>query len=137
MKNKSSRARVCAVMLVFFAVVFLLPASRTGNSRLYMLAAAVACGTVLLLLLPSRIFALDRPLITPSILLCGFGIMAPVLAFPDESISQGLRCLPALFFLLAGCVVVRSYHLSWTVASVTALCSLILFSVPLLFPAVS
>ena len=137
MKNKSSRARVCAVLLVFFAVVFLLPASRTGNSRLYMLATAVACGTVLLLLIPSRIFALDRPLMAASILLCGFGIMAPVLAFPDESVSQGLRCLPALFFLLAGCVVVRSYRLSWTVASVTALCSLTLFSAPLLFPAVS
>ncbi len=137
MKSKSSRARVCAVLLVLFAVVFLLPASRTGNIHLYILSVAVPCGILLLLLLPAGIFALDRPLIAAAMSLCGFSIMAPVLAFPDEAVVQGTRCIPALFFLLAGSVVVRSIRFSKVSAAITGIFSLVMLTAPLLFSPLS
>ena len=134
MKNRSFRARVCAVLLVFFAAVFLLPAARTGDTRLYTLAAAVPCVILLLLLLPSGLIALDRPLLAASLPLCAFGIMAPAAVFPDEAVAQGLRCLPALMFLLGGCVLVRSFRPSLPSAAVSAACALGVLSAPLLFP---
>ena len=133
MRRKSFRARVCLVLLVVFAAAFLFPAARTGNSRLYVLFVAVTCGMLLLLLLPAGIFTLDRPLIAAAILLCGFGIMAPVLVSPDEAVSQGLHCIPALFFLLAGCIMVRSFRFSWASAAIAGVCSLGVLSVPLIF----
>ena len=51
-KRASFRSRVSALLLVLFAAAFLLPASRTGDSGLYTLAAAVPGMMLLLLFLP-------------------------------------------------------------------------------------
>ena len=51
-RRSSFRFRAAAFLLVFFAAGFLLPASREGDARLYLLAAAVPGGILFLLLLP-------------------------------------------------------------------------------------
>ena len=131
---KSSRSRVLAMMLVFFAAAFLLPASRAGDSRLYLLAAAVPGGMLLLLVLPAGIMPLDRPSLSAALSLCGLGILAPAAILPDEALSQGMRCIISLFFLMAGTVLVRAFRPSLPAAAVVAACALGLLSVPLSIP---
>ena len=52
-KNNSPRFRIYAVLLLFFAAVFLLPACRTGDAGMYLVAAAVPGVMLLLLAFPS------------------------------------------------------------------------------------
>ena len=131
------RSRLCIVLLVFFAAAFLLPAVQTGDTRLYILAAAVPCGIVLFLLLPAGFFSLDRPSVAAALILCALGILAPASVLPDESVSQAIRTVVALFFLTSGVVLVRSCRVSFASALLTAALSLILLSFPLLLSVVS
>ena len=138
MKKRSSfRFRVSALLVVFFALGFLLPASRTGDEKLYLLAAAVPGVILFILLLPSGIFRLDRPSVSAALSLCGFGLLAVVNSSPDEALSQGLRCAAAVFFLAAGTVLVRSFRPSVPGAALPAVCGLGMISCSLWFPDLS
>ena len=136
-KNSSFRFRVCALLLVFFACVFLLPASRTGDPTLYMLSAAVPGAMLLLLLLPSRIFAPDRPSLAVALSLCGFSLMATVYLSADETVSQGIRCAAGLFFLTLGAVLVHSFRPSVPAAGLLVFFGFGLLSLPLVLPGFS
>ena len=135
-KRSSGRARLAALLLVFFACVFLLPASRTGESKLYLLSAAVPAAMLLLLFFPGGALFLDRPSLAAGITLCGFGILAYAI-LPDEALSQGLRCVAALFFLVTGIVLVRSFRPSLPSAVLLVLCALGMLSCPLWLPSLS
>ena len=133
-RHSSARFRVSAMLLLFFAAAFLLHASRAGNSQLYLLAAAVPGAMLLLLLFPGGTFFLDRPSLSAALSLCGFGILAPASLFPEDALSQGMRCIAGLFFLMAGAVWVRSFRPSLLPASLTALCGLGMLSCPMWLP---
>ena len=133
-KHASRRFHVAAVLILFFSVSFLLPASRTGDARLYLLAAAVPGCMLLLLFLPSGVLALDRPSLAAALCLCGLGILAPAAVLPENALSQGMRCLAALFFLMAGTVLVRLFRPSLPVAVGSSVCSFVLLACPFLFP---
>ena len=133
-KRSSNRFRLAVVLLVFFACAFLLPASRTGDIRLYLLAAAVPAGMLILLFFPGGAMFLDRPSLAVGLILCGFSILAPASVLPDEALSQGMRCVAALFFLVAGAVLVRSFRPSFPAAVLVALCGLGMLSAPQLLP---
>ena len=113
-KRSSNRFRLAVVLLVFFACAFLLPASRTGDIRLYLLAAAVPAGMLILLFFPGGAMFLDRPSLAAGLILCGFSILAPV------------SVLPA--------VLVRSFRPSFPAAVLVALCGLGMLSAPQLLP---
>ncbi len=136
-KHSSFRSRVFVLLLVLFAAAFLLPASRTGSPVLYMLAAAVPVVMLLLLFLPAGLFSLDRSSLSAALSLCGFGMLAAVYISPDETLSQGMRCIAALFFLAFGAVLVRAFRPSVPAAVLPALCGLALISFPLWLPSVS
>ena len=136
-KRSSSRSRVSALLLVLFAAAFLLPASRTGDSGLYTLAAAVPGIMLFLLFLPAGVFPLDRPSLSAALSLCGFGILASVYISPDEALSQGMRCSAALFFLACGVVLIRAFRPSVPSAILPALCGLGMISCPLWLSSVS
>ena len=136
-KRSSGRARLAALLLVFFACAFLLPASRTGEPKLYLLAAAVPASMLLLLFFPGGTLFLDRPSLAAGITLCGFGILAYAAVLPDEALSQGLRCVAALFFLVTGIVLVRSFRPSLPSALLLVLCALGMLSCPLWLPSLS
>ena len=108
-KHASFHFRTAAMLLFFFAAAFLLPACRTGETKLYLLAAAVPGIMLLLMILPAGIFALDRPSLSAALSLCGFGLLATADISPDETVSQGMRCVAALAFLAVGAVLVRSF----------------------------
>lgn len=138
MKKRSSfRFRVSALILVFFSFCFLLPASRNGNEKLYLLAAAVPGVMLFILLLPAGFFRLDRPSVSAALSLCGFGLLAVVQISPDAAVSQGFRCIAAVFFLAAGTVLVRSFRPSVPGAALPAVCGLGMLSCSLWFPALS
>ena len=130
-KHSSFRFRVCALLLVFYACVFLLPACRGGDPVLYMLSAAVPGSMLLLLLLPSGLFAPDRPSLAVALILCGFSMMATVYLSVDETVSQGIRCAAGLFFLALGAVLVRSFRPSVPAGGLAGLFGLGLLSLPL------
>ena len=136
-KRSSNRFRLAAMLLIFFACAFLLPASRTGDGRLYLLAAAVPTVMLILLFLPGGTMFLDRPSLCAALILCGFSILAPAAVLPDEALSQGMCCIAALFFLVAGTVLVRAFRPSFPAASLVALLALGMLSVPLWLPSLS
>ena len=133
-KRSSNRFRLAAMLLIFFACAFLLPASRTGDARLYLLAAAVPAAMLILLFLPGGTMFLDRPSLSVGLILCGFSILAPAATMPDEAFSQGMRCVAALLFLMAGTVLVRAFSPSFPAAVLVALCGLGMLSVPQWLP---
>ena len=90
-KRSSSRFRIISLLLVLFAAVFLLPACRDGDARLYLLAAVVPGTMLLLLLLPSAFFSLDRPSLSAALALSGFGILASASVLPDSAAPAGRR----------------------------------------------
>ena len=137
MKHKPIRFRTIICFVVFFSVVFLLPAFRTGDSRLFILAAAIPGAMLLLLLLPSGILFLDRPLLMIALSLSAFGVLAPALQIPDESVSQALRLIPASLFLMAGVVITRIFKTSVTAAVMAAFLSISILCLPLVFPLLS
>ncbi len=129
-KHTSSRSRICALILVFFAAAFLLPACRTGDSQLYLLAAIVPGVMLVLLLLPSAVFFLDRSSLAPALVLCGFGILTSAALSPQEAVSQGFRCAAAMLSLFFGVVLIRAYRPSFAAASGSAVIALGLLSFP-------
>ena len=130
-KHFSFRSRVSVMMLVLFAAVFALSASRSGDARLWLLTAAVPAVMVLLMAVPSRILFLDRPSLSAALVLSGFGIMAGVFIATDTVLSRALYCAGGLFFLLAGIVLVRSFRASLPAASVVAVIAVGIISCPL------
>ncbi len=136
-KRVSGRARLAALLLILFACVFLLPASRTGEPKLYLLAAAVPAAMLLLLFFPGGVLFLDRPSLAAGITLCGFGILAYAAVLPDEALSQGLRCVAALFFLVMGIVLIRAFRPSLPAALLLVLCALGMLTCPLWLPSLS
>ena len=133
-KHASFHFRTAAMLLFFFAAAFLLPACRTGETKLYLLAAAVPGVMLLLMILPAGIFALDRPSLSAALSLCGFGLLATADISPDETVSQGMRCVAALAFLAVGAVLVRSFSPSAAAAALPAVCGLGMLSCPLWLP---
>ena len=135
-KHVSFRFRVLALLLLFFAGSFALSASRSGNTSLWLLTAAVPGVILFLLLLPSGLFPLDRPSLAAGLTLCGLSILAPVSFGPEEALSQALRCAAALFFLFAGAVLLRIYRPSLPGSVLLSALSLGLLSLPLWLPGV-
>ncbi len=135
-KHSPFRFRICALILFLFACAFLLPASRTGNTELYLLAAAVPGAMLFLLLFPAGHLAPDRPVLAAALSLCGFGILAPVYLSPDDAVSQGFRCAAGLVFLFFGIVLLKAFRPSVPAAVLSVLCGLALFTLPGWFPSV-
>ena len=133
-KNVSSRFRVYALLLFFFATVFLLPACRTGDAKLYLMAGAVPGAMLILLIFPGLLIPLDRPSLCAALPLCGFGIMAAAYASPDEALSHCMRCVASLFLLAAGSVLIRSYRPSLPAAALLAFFGLGILCSPLWIP---
>lgn len=133
-RRSSFRFRAAAFLLVFFAAGFLLQASREGDARLYLLAAAVPGGILLVLLLPAHFFSLDRPSLSAALALCGLGILAPAAIQPDLALEQGIRCAASLFLLAAGAVLVRSCHPSFPSGVFSAFLGLMMLAFPFFAP---
>ena len=136
-KSHSSRSNLIVVALFLLALSFLLPALQAGNGELYLLAAAVPGVLLLFVLIPGRIFSLDLPSVTISLILCSFSVLAFAAADSGKAVHQGIICLISLFFLLVGPVLLRAFRPSLPASLSLAVIAGLLLSLPLLHPALS
>ena len=130
-KHMSFRGRTAVVIVVFFAAVFALAASRSGDLHLWLLAAAVPGAALVILLLPSSLLFLDRPSLAAAVTLCGFGLMADALLSSGAVFSRAVYYAGALVFLLCGAVFIRVYRVSFPSSVIIAATALGMISVPL------
>lgn len=132
MKKNTFRFRTAAVAVVFFALSFLLWASKTGENRLYLLSAAVPGALLFFFLFPAVLFPTDRVSLTTGLMLAAFGILAFASHSPDLSVTQALRCVSSLPLFLLGAVLIRAFRLTAAGVSVSAILSILLLSLPFL-----
>ena len=117
-QKSSPRFRFSGAALFLCILAFLVPALREGDSTLYLLAAAVPGAMILCMTVLTRMFSLDRIVLSLSLFLSSMGI----LAFSGDSsaaLSQALRCSAGVASLVAGSLLVRSAQPS----ALTTLCS--------------
>jgi len=136
-KQSSPRFRFAFAALLLSALLFLLPAVRSGDRRLYLLAALVPAFMLLCCTVLARLFSLDRMALTLALFLCSLGIAAFAPADPDAAVAQALRCIPGMAALLIGAVLMRSLSTSMLSAVSSAFLGLLMLSAKLLVPAFS
>ena len=104
----SPRFRFVGAAFLLLLLMFLVPALREGDRRLYLLAALVPGCFLVSVTLLARFFSLDRFLLSLTLLLCSAGIAAFALTDPEAAFAQALRCAAGLGVLVLGAVLVRS-----------------------------
>lgn len=135
MKRKSSpRLRFVSAALLLLVLMLLLPAVRTGDQTLYMLAIVVPCAALLCETLLARMFALDRMLLSLSLWLCATGIAALAPSDPAAAMAQSLRCGAGIAALLIGGVMIRSMSSSLLPSLCAAFLGLLMLAGRLLAP---
>ena len=133
-KQSSPRFRFAFSALLLIALLFLLPAVRTGDRQFYLLAALLPAFLLLCCTVLARLFSLDRMVLTLSLFIGAAGIAALAQASPDAAVSQALRCIPGIAVLLIGAVLIRSLSSSLLTAVCTAFLGLLLPAAKLLVP---
>ena len=136
-KQSSPRFRFAFAALLLSALLFLLPAVRDGDRRLYLLAALVPAFMLLYCTVLARLFSLDRMILTVTLSLSASSIAALALSAPDAAVSQALRCIPGLAALLIGAVLIRSLSASLLTAVAGAFLGLLLLAGKLVSPSLS
>jgi len=136
-KQSSPRFRFAFAALLLSALLFLLPAVRSGDRRLYLLAALVPAFMLLCSTVLARLFSLDRMALTLALFLCSVGIAAFAPSDPDAAVAHALRCIPGMAALLIGAVLMRSLSSSMLSAVSSAFLGLLMLSAKLLVPTFS
>lgn len=133
----SARFRFFGALLLLAALIFVIPALKTGDHRLYLLAVAVPCAVFLAGTILARIFSLDRMLLAFSMCLCSMGIAALAPSDPDAALAQALRCAAGLGALMVGGALIRSLSSSLLTSVCTAFLGLLLLAGKLLAPSLT
>ena len=136
-KKSSARFRFTGAAVLLAALVFLLPAVKSGDSRLYMLAVLVPCVILLGGTVFARMFSLDRMLVSLSLWLCASGIAALAVSDPEAALAQAFRVGAGAAALLAGGILIRSLSPSWLTSGCAAFLGLLLLGGKLLAPSFS
>ncbi len=127
-QKSTSRFRFAGASLLLAALIFLVPALKSGDHRLYMLAVAVPGAMFLVGSLLARIFSLDRMLLALALCLCCMGIAALAPSDPDAALAQSLRCAAGFAALLVGGMMIRSLSPSLLISVCMAFLGLLLLA---------
>ena len=130
----SSRSRFTGAALLLALLIFLVPAVRDGDSRLYLLAVLIPCAMLLCSTVIARIFSLDRFLLMLSLYLCMTGIAAQALSDPESALLRASFCGAGIILLIIGAVWVRSLSGSILSALVSCFLGLLLLISKMLSP---
>ncbi len=127
-QKPSNRFRFIAASVLLGALLFVMPALRSGSPALYLLAAAVPCAILLGGTMLARMFSLDRMIIALVLWLCAAGIASAAMSDPEAAVSQALCCGAAVIALLIGAVLTRSLSPSLLTSACTAFLGLLLLA---------
>lgn len=107
-RGKSSpRFRFVGASALLVLLALLVPALKEGDQRLYLLAAGVAGAMLLCMIIPARLFSLDRLILSVALYLGAVGIMSLAPADPDAALIQLLRCSAGVVALIIGAMIIR------------------------------
>lgn len=132
--KSSARSRFTGAALLLALLIFLVPAVRSGDSRLYLLAVLIPCVMLLCGTVVARIFSLDRLLLMLSLFLCMTGIAALALSDPESALFRASCCGAGIILLIIGAVLIRSLSGSVLTALVSGFLGLLLLISKLLSP---
>ena len=106
-RKSSPRFRFAAAAALLVLLALGIPALREGDQRLYLLAAGTAGAMLLGMIIPARLFSLDRLILSLALYLCAAGVLALAPGNPDAALIQLLRCAAGTAALIIGAMIVR------------------------------
>ena len=129
MNRKSSpRFRFVGAAALLALLALLVPALREGDQRLYLLAAGVTVAMLLGMIIPARLFSLDRLILSLALWLGAVGIMALAPANPDAALMQLLRCSVGAVALIIGAMLIRLLTASMLTAWISSFLGILLLA---------
>lgn len=125
-QKSSSRFRFVGAAALLVLLALLVPALRDGDQRLYFLAAGVTAAMLLCMIIPARLFSLDRMILSLALYLGAVGIFSIAPADPDAALIQWLRCSVGAVTLIIGAMLIRVLTVSMLTAGITSFLGLLL-----------
>lgn len=127
-QKPSSRFRFVGAASLTVLLALLVPALRGGDRRLYLLAAGVTGAMLLCMIIPARLFSLDRPILSFALYLGAVGIFSLASADPDAALIQLLRCSVGVVALIIGAMMIRIVTASMLTAGISSFLGLLLIA---------
>lgn len=131
-RQKSPRFRFVFAAALLVLLALLVPALREGDTRLYLLAAGVTGTMLLCMIIPARLFSLDRIILSIALYFGAVGIMALAPGNPDAALIQSLRCAAGVVALIIGAMIIRIVTPSMLTAGISSFLGLLLLAGSLL-----
>ena len=127
-QKSSPRFRFVGAAALLVLLALLVPALRDGDQRLYFLAAGVTASMLLCMIIPARLFSLDRMILSLALYLGAAGIFSIAPADPDAALMQWLRCSVGAVALIIGAMLIRALTVSMLTAGITSFLGLLLLA---------
>ena len=127
-QKSSPRFRFVGAASLLVLLALLVPALRDGDQRLYLLAAGVTGAMLLCMIIPARLFSLDRLILSLALYLGAVGIMALAPADPDAALIQLLRCAVGAVALIIGAMMIRIITSSMLTAGIFSFLGILLLA---------
>ena len=131
-KKSSPRFRFVFAAALLVSLTLLVPALREGDQRLYLLAAGVTGAMLLCMIIPARLFSLDRLILSIALYLGAVGIISLATSNPDAALMQLLRCSAGVVALIIGAMVIRIISPAMLTAGISSFLGLLLLAGSLL-----
>ena len=127
-QKSSSRFRFVGAAALLVLLALLVPALRDGDQRLYFLAAGVTAAMLLCMIIPARLFSLDRMILSLALYMGAVGIFSIAPADPDAALMQWLRCSVGAVTLIIGAMLIRVLTVSMLTSGITSFLGLLLLA---------
>lgn len=127
-QKSSSRFRFVGAAALLVLLALLVPALRDGDQRLYFLAAGVTAAMLLCMIIPARLFSLDRMILSLALYMGAVGIFSIAPADPNAALMQWLRCSVGAVTLIIGAMLIRVLTVSMLTSGITSFLGLLLLA---------
>jgi cell division protein FtsW (lipid II flippase) len=131
-QKSSPRFRFVGAAALLVLLALLAPALREGDQRLYLLAGGVTGVMLLCMIVPARLFSLDRLILSLALYLGAVGILSLAPANPDAALMQLLRCSVGVVALIIGAMIIRIITPSMLTAGISSFLGLLFLAGSLL-----
>ena len=136
-QKSSPRFRFSGAAALLVLLALLVPALREGDQRLWLLTGGVTGAMLLCMIIPARLFSLDRLILSIALYLGAVGIIALAPADPDAALMQLLRCSVGAVALIIGAVIIRVMSSSMLTAGISSFLGILILAAGLIARGVS